>query len=141
MTMNNRVTSKRLQWLGHLSRMPDNCLPKRVLFGWFPQPRSRCGPRKRWRDVIKKDLIHVHIGEDKWYEAASSRTEWWTLYHSRIEQEVTTVERPLTARHVLCDICNRTFSRESDKKRHKCIEERESQLMNNKEQCSVPDVL
>ena len=124
MTMNSRVALKRLEWLGHLSRMPDNRLPKRVLFSWFPQPRPKCGPRKRWRDVIQKDLIHIHIGEDKWYEAASSRTEWRTLYHSGTEQEDTTVERPLIARHVLCDICNRTFSRESDKKRHKCIEER-----------------
>ena len=37
MTMNSRVALKWLEWLGYLSRMPDNRLPKHVLFGWFLQ--------------------------------------------------------------------------------------------------------
>ena len=28
----------------------------------------RCGPKKRWRDVICKDLDYIGVNEDKWYE-------------------------------------------------------------------------
>ncbi len=51
-----KVQKRRLEWLDHLVRMPDHRLPKEMLFSWLPQPRSRCGPRKRWRDVVRKDL-------------------------------------------------------------------------------------
>lgn len=47
-----KVTRRRLEWLRHLARMPDYRLPKLTMFGWLPQPRPRCSPRKRWRDVI-----------------------------------------------------------------------------------------
>ena len=45
---------QRMEWLGHLSRIPDQRMPKAALFGWLPQPRPRGGPRRRWRDVIKR---------------------------------------------------------------------------------------
>jgi len=51
-------------------------------------------------------------------------------------------EGPPVVGHVLCAICNRTFGHESDKKRYKCVEEREgSQSVNNVKQCSVSDVI
>ena len=31
--VSNIVSHRRLRWLGHLARMPDDRLPKRVLFG------------------------------------------------------------------------------------------------------------
>ena len=64
---------RRLEWLGHTARMPDHRLPKSMLFGWLPQPRPRCGPRKRWRDVVRKILKDIGM-ENKWYgEARKSR--------------------------------------------------------------------
>ena len=31
------VVPKRLRWLGHVARVDDSRLPKRLLFGWLPQ--------------------------------------------------------------------------------------------------------
>ena len=65
-----KVRKRRLEWLGHVARMQDHRLPKSTLFGWLPQPRPRCGPRKRWRDVVCKDLKDVEVEESEWYEEA-----------------------------------------------------------------------
>ena len=49
-TAGEKIQKRRMEWLGHLARMPDYRLPKVMLFSWLPQPRPRCGPRKRWRE-------------------------------------------------------------------------------------------
>ena len=46
-TAADKVAKRRLEWLGHLARMPSHRMPKQTLFGWLPQPRPRCGPRRR----------------------------------------------------------------------------------------------
>ena len=76
-----KVRKRRLEWLGHVARMPNHRLPKTMLFGWLPQPHPRCGPRKRWRDVVCKDLKEVGLEEDEWYrEATRSRAGWRAMY-------------------------------------------------------------
>ena len=64
----DKIRMRRLEWLGHLARMSDDRLPKSVLFGWLPEPRPRCGPRKRWRDVVQQDIKLINVAETDWYE-------------------------------------------------------------------------
>eukprot|EP00117_Sycon_ciliatum_P042213 scpid83525/ scgid6249/ Putative uncharacterized transposon-derived protein F52C9.6 len=45
------VRCHRLRWLGHLGRMEDSRLPKRVLFAEGLNTRPSHGPKKRWRDI------------------------------------------------------------------------------------------
>ena len=126
----DRIRMKELEWLGHLVRMPDNRLPKSVLFGWLPEPQPRCGPRKQWRDVLRQDLKFIDVAEADWYEESrKSRTDWRALYHSGIDheahQEVTqTACGPSMVKTVTCTVCGRSFRRESDRKRQKCLDER-----------------
>ena len=40
------VVTKRLRWAGHVARMDDCCLPKRLLFGWLPQWRPAHGTKQ-----------------------------------------------------------------------------------------------
>ena len=54
--VDEKIQKRRLEWLGHLACMQDHRLPKSVLFGWLPQTRPWSGPRRRWRDLAKKDL-------------------------------------------------------------------------------------
>ena len=79
-----KITRRRLEWLGHLARMPEHRLPKSALFGWLPQPRPRCGPRRRWRDVIRSDLKLLGVAEHEWYDEASSRAGWRSICRSRM---------------------------------------------------------
>ena len=68
---------KRLEWLSHVARMPYHRLPKSLMFGWLPESHPRCGPRKRWRDVIHKDSKVISVAESKWYEAARRTRAGW----------------------------------------------------------------
>jgi len=80
-----KVRKQRLEWLGHLARMPDSRLPKSILFGWLSEPRPRCGPRRRWRYVVSQDLAQIGIGETEWHDKTrSSRDGWRALINSGI---------------------------------------------------------
>ena len=37
-TVADMVMQRRLEWLGHVARMPDHRIPKSILFGWLSQP-------------------------------------------------------------------------------------------------------
>ena len=139
-----KVARRRLEWLGHLARMPEHRIPKSALFGWLPQPRPRCGPRKRWRDVIRRDLKDIELDESEWYEeACRSRAGWRALcrmgLESHAEQQAVTRATQAQPRDVFCSICSRSFRRESDMKRHKCIRERET-CMGAAWGCTMPCV-
>ena len=64
-TVGKKIQKRRMEWLGHLARMPDHSLPKVMLFSWLPQPRPRCGSRKRWKGVVRKDIRDVKVGEHR----------------------------------------------------------------------------
>lgn len=75
----DKVQKRRLEWLGHLARMEDYRLPKSVLFGCLPQSRPKCGPKLRWRDVIRSDLQEIKVKEEKRYnESTKSISNWRT---------------------------------------------------------------
>ncbi|XP_065196613.1 uncharacterized protein LOC135828108 [Sycon ciliatum] len=79
------IREYRLRWLGHVGRMNDDRMPKRVLFGELPATRPRHGPRKRWRDVIVDDLrsISPPVPSDCWFDAAQDRSVWRRIAHRR----------------------------------------------------------
>ena len=91
-----------------------------------PEPRSRGGPRKRWRDVICADLKDRNISEEVWYnEAATSRAVWRATYRQACADTNYREQHQEHAAHqVQCLKCQRTFRRECDMKRHKCLSER-----------------
>ena len=126
-TVSEKVTRRRLEWLGHLARMPDKRTPKISLFSWLPEPRPKGGPLKRWKDMIRKDLKEMHIPEDTWYaKATTSRAEWRDTYRkARADTTHREQHRRQADNQVQCPECLRTFRRESDKKRHKCLAERQ----------------
>ena len=106
-TAAEKTQRRRLEWLGHLASMPDHRIPKSTLFGWVPQPCPRCGTRKRWRDLIWKDIKDIAMNESKWYtEATGSREGWRTTCSLGIGRntEAQTLQRD-NAQEVECDVC------------------------------------
>ena len=139
-----KVTKRRLEWLGHVARMPHYRTPKICLFSWMPQPRPRGGPRLRWRDLIRRDLREISVQEDRWYdEAVTSRAGWRSTYKKGLETLTTTIDQdtqedPEHENLIECDVCDRTFRRESDKKCHKCISERQKPVCEQRGAAQCP---
>ena len=50
------VIARRPRWLGHVARMQEDHVPKRLLFGWLSHPRPMHGCKLRWRDRVRKIL-------------------------------------------------------------------------------------
>ena len=60
--------------VGHLARMPDTHMPKKMLFARLPKTRPASGLRRRWRDVIRHDLKSLNVSEMHWYGTALCRS-------------------------------------------------------------------
>jgi hypothetical protein len=73
----------RLRWAGHVRRMADDRLPKKVLFGQVTGGAAKRGrPKHNWMDSLKQDCTRVDIREDQWVEKAKDRFKWRNLISS-----------------------------------------------------------
>jgi len=65
--MKDLLPVRRLHWLGHMAKMSDDRIPKKLLFGWLPQTRPAHRAKLRWRDKMRQDLKRFSIPESDWY--------------------------------------------------------------------------
>jgi hypothetical protein len=68
------IKMQRLRWLGHLERMPESQMPKRMLTGRLHSRRKKGRPRKRWIDSVIADLGVMGVRE--WRSKAVDRESW-----------------------------------------------------------------
>ncbi|VDP04339.1 unnamed protein product [Heligmosomoides polygyrus] len=54
-----KMREQRLRWYGHVLRRPEDHPTRLALDFEAPGKRPRGAPRKRWKDVIKRDLAEV----------------------------------------------------------------------------------
>ena len=66
------VKRSRLRWAGHVTRMPDNRLPKKILFGRVVGGSRGDGrPKKTWSQCLEEDCGEVGVSYGKWTAAAA----------------------------------------------------------------------
>ena len=64
------LTQRHLRFLGHVSRMEDDCLPKQLLVSApVGGKRQSGGQKKRWNDVVCDDLKKCSLPSN-WRELA-----------------------------------------------------------------------
>jgi hypothetical protein len=68
------IKMQRLRWLGHLERMPESQMPKRMLRGRLHSRRKKGRPRKRWMDSVIADLGVMGVRE--WRSKAADGESW-----------------------------------------------------------------
>jgi transcription termination factor 2 len=65
-TIIETIRLNRLHWFGHVQRMEESRIPKRVLYMNLGTTRLRGRPRNRWQDEVREDGRIVG-GEGKKY--------------------------------------------------------------------------
>ena len=73
----NYIKAQRLAWFGHVHRMPDNSMVKKV-YEWSPAlTRSLGRPKSRWEDDVKGDITRMNI--TNWKDCIRNRPKWKKL--------------------------------------------------------------
>jgi len=66
------IEQKRLQWYGHIERMPEERIPK-LIMDWIPwDRRNRRRPRKTWMEGVQAAMTTRNLEPDQW----RNREEW-----------------------------------------------------------------
>jgi hypothetical protein len=68
------IKYQRIRWLGHIQRMQDTAIPKKMLYGKLCATRRRGRPRMRWLDDVSMNLRKMGINE--WRDRARNRETW-----------------------------------------------------------------
>jgi len=66
------VQQKRLQWYGHVKRMPEERIPK-LIMDWIPWDRKKRGrPRNAWMEGVQAAMTIINLEPDQW----RNRQDW-----------------------------------------------------------------
>ena len=117
-----------LRWTGHVTRMHEEQLPKKILYGELEMgKRSHGGQKKRYKDTHKASLKDFNIPTESWEQIAQDRAKWQGLIRrgaSEYEAKRICVAEQKRAQHkaraktspkelscsdLCCSICNRQF--------------------------------
>ena len=117
-----------LRWTGHVTRMPDERLPKKILYGELQVgKRSHGDQKKQFKDTLKASLKDFNIPTESWEQIAQDRTKWRGLIkwetgeyeakrineaeQKRAQRKARAKASPteLSSSDLFCSICNRQF--------------------------------
>jgi hypothetical protein len=71
------IKGQRISWLGHLERMEEDRLPKKIFAQELEVMRRRGRPRKEWREEVERDL--QVLGVRRWRELVIDRGKWRSI--------------------------------------------------------------
>jgi len=63
-----------ISWLGHLERMEEDRMPKKIFTQELEGTRRSGRPRKRWKEEAERDL--QVLGVRRWRELVVYRKKW-----------------------------------------------------------------
>jgi len=68
------IKGRRISWLGHLERMEEDRMPKKIITQELEGTRRRGRPRKRYKEEVEGDL--QVLGVRRWRELMADRKKW-----------------------------------------------------------------
>ena len=68
------IKGLKISWLGHLERMEEDRMPKKISTEELEEKRRRGRPRKRWKEEVERDL--QVLGVRRWRELVADRKKW-----------------------------------------------------------------
>ena len=117
-----------LRWTGHVTRMPEERLPKKILYRELEMgKRSYGGQKKRYKNTRKAFLRDFNMPTESWEQIAQDRAKWPGLIRrgaseyeakriseaeqKRAQRKARDKASPteLSCSYLCCSICNRQF--------------------------------
>ena len=89
--IDHRARLDRLRWFGHVQRMEESRIPKRVLYMNLGTTKLRGRPRNRWQDVVREDGRIV--GGEGWQEK-------FKVFRSKVLQHTNTTLKSITQQFI-----------------------------------------
>jgi len=68
------IKGQRISWLGHLERMEEDRMPKKIFTQELEGRRRRGRPSNGWREEVERDL--QMLGVRRWRELVIDREKW-----------------------------------------------------------------
>ena len=68
------IKGRRISWLGHLERMEEDRMVKKIFTQELERMRRRGRPRKGWKEEVERDL--QVLGVRRWTELVAVRKKW-----------------------------------------------------------------
>jgi len=68
------IKGQRINWLGHLERMEEDRVPRKIFTQELKGTRKRGRPRKRWKEEAERGL--QVLGVRRWRELVADRKKW-----------------------------------------------------------------
>jgi len=65
------IKGQRISWLGHLERMEEDTMPKKIFTKELEGTKQRGRPRKGWKEEVERDL--QVLGVRRWTELATGK--------------------------------------------------------------------
>ena len=100
------IIARQLRWVCHVIRMPENRLPRQVLYGELRDGIRAAGrQKKRFKDQLNSNLKSCLIDPNQLEELASNRPAW----RSTIKQGIEIFEENRTASRNLRQACRHEY--------------------------------
>jgi len=72
------VKGQRISWLGHLERMEEDRMPKKIFTQELEGKRRRGRPRKGWKEEVERELLV--LGVRGWKGLVSDSKKWKEIF-------------------------------------------------------------
>ena len=68
------IKGQRISWLGHLERMEEDRMPKKIFIQELEGTRRKGRPRRGWEEEVERDLQVLGVG--RWTALVKDRKKW-----------------------------------------------------------------
>ena len=106
-----KIMERRLKWYGHVMRMEEDHVVRRVMTKAIPGERKRGRPKTRWKDVCKRDMQTVGLREGDegdrayWKETINNHSgdpRWREKPEEKKKKKITVIQQWYAILYIRC---------------------------------------